>query len=256
MWCDNIKYKLCFDKILFAHIIHKEIHVEVIGVEINWISSIYLLFSELSTSEGKDYTKEKNFKGVARIQTFAGISRATSELRFTILLVHQTFLLLVFSNLKERDCFQMHMTRHQRFTFHLLLTILCFIDSVYSLYDHSHDIEATTIFLVSFITVIVFIIIFHCWMKRRPLHDVDWDEVYVGDIQRLAEQRSFEKSNGLPPNQKDNQMEANWAVFSHDLLNAQFASHTFIVTKWCVLKYIYSGKPIDTRVMCLHRIIK
>ena len=106
---------------------------------------------------------------------------------------HQNYVLRSRRYIQHFSCqistsFQMHMTLHQRFTFHLALTILCFTDSVYSLYDHSHDIEATTIFLVSFITVIVFIIIFHCWMKRRPLHDVDWDEVCVGDMQRLAVQ--------------------------------------------------------------------
>ena len=32
-------------------------------------------------------------------------------------------------------------------------------------------------------------------MKRQPLHDVDWDEICVDDLQRLAEQlQSFDSS--------------------------------------------------------------
>ena len=82
-----------------------------------------------------------------------------------------------------------------RFTLHHCTVLILFCLTDVALGDHATDSDSTTIFQVCFVAVIVLIIIFHCWMKRRPLHDVDWDEVCVDDLQRLAEQlESFDSS--------------------------------------------------------------
>ena len=77
----------------------------------------------------------------------------------------------------------------RRITTYFLFLLFLFVDTTLSLNDHPQTNPlATTIFLACFVTVIVLIIIFHCWIKHRPLHDVDWDKQCVDDLQRLSEQ--------------------------------------------------------------------
>ena len=56
------------------------------------------------------------------------------------------------------------------------LFLLYYIDEVESLYQHKNENLTTDIFVGCFIFAIILIVLYHCWLKRQPLHKVDWDE--------------------------------------------------------------------------------
>ena len=81
------------------------------------------------------------------------------------------------------------------FQHYFLFLLLYLVDGAESLNVHKRENPASTIFLVCFVLVIILIVLFHCWLKRRPLHDVDWDKVCCDDFQHLTVSLDDEESS-------------------------------------------------------------
>ena len=64
-----------------------------------------------------------------------------------------------------------------------LLSVISFIgmiSEVVCLNDQRHEHNLITkVFIGCFIVAIIVVVVFHCWLKRQPLHKEDMDTTYI-----------------------------------------------------------------------------
>ena len=83
------------------------------------------------------------------------------------------------NNNKSLGQFKSVKTQMNRIAY-FVLVIIYFTSEVYSLNNGKDDHMITTeIFIGCFIMMLILIVVFHCWLKRRPLYKEDWNTMYV-----------------------------------------------------------------------------